>query len=192
MRDDVTGALHPLLRAFDDLGDRLRLVGTASSLLRDIDLPVADIDVLARDRDCVDRFFALATEAGATHVSAPALLATPFGGQYIADLEVGGVVLQCSTVESTAATDSPRLRECVGDTPWIHFDLVEVRGHLVPVVASELRLASDVMRQRPDRWRPIAAHLAARGYDGALLAGAFVGFPDELTDDVWAVVGKNR
>ena len=164
------------------LSDRVRVVGTASSALRGIDLPVGDVDILARDRETVDELVA------ASGAPPAALLATPFGHQYLADHELGGVPVQFSTVESLASGRT-RLAECVGEAPWRYYALVDVAGRPVPVVASELRLASDLMRGRDDRWRPIAAHLRAAGFDLELLERAVVGFPQELLDELQRALG---
>ena len=153
------------------------VVGTASSALRGIELPVADVDVLAWDRHTVDELVAASGSPPA------ALIATPFGHQYLADHELNGVPAQFSTVESNV-TGRRRLAECVGETPWRYFSVVEVTGRPVPVVASELRLASDLMRGRLDRWRPIAAHLLVNGFDLELLSQAVVGLPQLMLDEL--------
>ncbi len=57
--------------------------------------------------------------------------------------------VQFSTVENNV-TGRRRLAECVGETPWRYYSLVEAVGRLVPVVDSELRLASDLMGSRDD------------------------------------------
>ena len=70
------------------------------------------------------------------------------------------------------------------DTPWRYYSLVDVAGQSIPVVASELRLASDLMRGRPDRSGPIAAHLRTVGFDLELLSQAVLGFPQPMLDDL--------
>lgn len=67
--------------------------------------------------------------------------------------------------------------------------LVDVAGRPVPVVASELRLASDLMRGRDDRWRPIAAHLLVKGFDLELLSQAVLGFPQPMLDELQHALG---
>ena len=66
---------------------------------------------------------------------------------------------------------------------------MDVDGHPVPVVASELRLASNLMRGREDRWRPIAAHLVATGVDLELLNQAVRGFPQPMLDELQQALG---
>jgi hypothetical protein len=71
--DEVVDALHPLLYDIVRLSDRVRLVGTASSALRGIELPVGDVDVLAKDRETVDELVTVSGSPPAT------LIETPFG-----------------------------------------------------------------------------------------------------------------
>ena len=171
----IVEAISPVLDDLVRLSDRLRLVGTASSALRGVVLPVGDVDILARDRDTVDDLVvALGSQPAA-------LIETPFGRQYLAACEIGGVPVQVSTVESSVS-GRRRLAECVGETPWRYFSLVDVAGRPIPVVASELRLASDLMRGRDDRWRPLAAHMLATGFDLELLSQALLGFPQPMLD----------
>lgn len=173
----IVEAISPVLDDLVRLSDRVRLVGTASSALRGVALPVGDINILARDRETVD-------ELVVAFGSSPAeVIQTPFGHQYLADHEIGGVSVQVSTVESSVSGRS-RLAECVGEAPWRYFSLVDVAGRPVPAVASELRLASDLMRGRDDRWRPIAAHLLANGFDVELLSQAVLGFPQPMLDEL--------
>ena len=173
----VVEAISPVLDDLVRISNRVRVVGTASSALRGVTLPVGDIDILARNRETVDE---LVVALG----SSPAeVIETPFGHQYLADHEIGGVPVQVSTVESSVS-GRRRLAECVGEAPWRYFSLVDVAGRPIPVVASELRLASDLMRGREDRWRPIAAHLLSTGFDVELLSQAVLGFPQPMLDEL--------
>ena len=114
--EQIVVAISPLLDDVVRLSDRVRAVGTASSALRGIELPVADVDVLARDRDTVDELVAVSGSPPA------ALIETPFGHQYLADHQPNGVPVQFSTVESNV-TGRRRLAECVGETPWRYYSL---------------------------------------------------------------------
>lgn len=156
-------------------------MGTASSALSGVSLPVCDVDILAKDRDTVDELVVALGSPPAT------LIETPFGHQYLADYEIGGVPVQVSTVESSGS-ERRRLAECVGEAPWRYFSLVDVAGRPIPVVASELRLASDLMRGREDRWPEIAAHLLAIGFDEELLSQAVLGFPQPMLDELRRVL----
>ena len=70
-----------------------------------------------------------------------------------------------STVESPDSGPS----ECTGAGPWEHFDLTPLGGYLVPTVAMELRLVSELVRNRSDRIDPLVVFLRDRGYDSGLL-----------------------
>ncbi len=182
-RDEAIGALRSLLPALERRRDHVRIVGTAASLLRGIDLPAGDVDILADDGLIVDQLAHEADDAGATCDAVPRRIETPFGGQYIADYHFGGVLVQLSTVE-LSVPDPSLVAECTGDAPWLHFDTIDIDGYAVPVVASELRLLSDVIRGRADRWLPIASFLAKHGYDERLLSAAMARLPSELQADV--------
>lgn len=173
-RDDVVAALRPLLPTLERLRDEVRVVGTASSLLRGIALPAADVDVLAREATIVDALVAAAeTAAGARAVSAAGWVEQGDLRQYLAEVDIAGVAVQFSTVEPGG--DPPaagRIAECTGFAPWRYFDVLEVEGFRVAVVATELRLLSEVVRLRLDRVGPLGAALAAGGYDAELLAAA--------------------
>jgi hypothetical protein len=186
-RDEAIAALRPLLPGIEQRQARVRIVGTASSLLRGVDVPAGDVDVLVNARDVVDELAHELDEAGATCDAAPRWIDTPFGGQYIADSRLRGVLVQISTVE-LSESDPSYIAECAGDAAWQHFDLVDVGGYAIPVVASELRLLSDVIRGRPDRWRPVAASLARDGYDEVLLGAALNDLPPELQAEVRAAL----
>jgi hypothetical protein len=186
-RDEAIAALRPLLPVIEQRHERVRIVGTASSLLRGVDVPAGDVDILARTRDVVDELARDLDEAGATREAAPRWIDAPFGGQYIADSRVGDVLVQISTVE-LSEPDPSSLAECAGDAAWRYFDVVDVDGYVIPVVASELRLLSDVIRGRPERWRPVAARLARDGYDEALLETAMSRLPPERAAEVRAAL----
>ena len=182
-RDEAIAALRSLLPSLERSGAHVRIVGTASSLLRGIDLPAGDVDILADDRTVVDRLARAADDSGATRDAGPRWIDTPFGGQYIADYHVGSAPIEFSTVE-LSVPDPNYLAECAGDAPWLHFDSIDIDGYAIPVVASELRLLSDVVRGRADRWRPIASFLAKYGYDERLLSAVMVRLPSELQAEV--------
>jgi hypothetical protein len=190
-RDDAIGAIRGFLPALERLGDRVLIVGTTSSLLRGIELPAGDVDVLARDRDVVDQLAREADRVGARCDAGPQWIDTPFGGQYIADYRVDGVLVEFSTVE-LSVPEPTRLAECTGDGPWLHADAIHVEGYAVPVVASELRLQSEVLRGRADRWIPIALFLADTGYDERLVNEAMVGVSSDVQVAVRDLLGQPR
>jgi len=144
-------------------GAEFRLVGTASCVLRGIDMPASDIDVLLRARSSVDEWAAALADVGAV-TDGPVWLAD--GDQYFARAAVDGVIVELSTVEVATETDAA---ECVGAGPWLHFDSVPCGELSVPAVALELRLVTEVARRRVDRWRPIVEHFQTRPCDLALV-----------------------
>lgn len=163
-RDDLEAVLH---RGFDLIGPavpdlRYRLVGTAAACLQGVDLPVGDIDLLLADRPTVDAI-AAALE-GRPCVEAPRWIEV--SRQYYACFDVDGVGFSFSTVEDPRDEDG---WECMGPGPWRHSTTVDIGGHGIDCVALELRLVTELVRDRPDRYRPILAHLAEHGADLELL-----------------------
>lgn len=141
----------------------LRLVGTASSVLRGIELPANDLDVLFRDRGVVDSWFSVLSD----HLdvdTAPAWIAD--AQQYFARLHDGDVMIELSTVEIESDLDT---FECFGEGPWRYFDLVPCGDRMVPAVATELRLITEISRGRHDRSGPIIDYLRVVGCDIALI-----------------------
>jgi hypothetical protein len=140
-----------------------RLVGTASCVLRGIEMAASDVDVLFRERDAVDAWASSLLDV-AEVTAGPLWLEE--GRQHFARLDLGGVTVELSTVEIEVARDTG---ECVGAGPWVHFDHVPCGGYSVPTVALELRLITEVTRQRRDRWEPILAYLRSHPCDVALV-----------------------
>ena len=139
-----------------------RMVGTAASVLHGVELPAGDVDFLLRERAGVDGF-------SRSLAAFKQLIAPHFeedGGQYLAAVEIDGVEVEFSTVEFETQSD---VIECVGKGPWTHYRHVDCGGVQVPVVALELRLLTELARQRPDRYRPIIQTLQARHFDRDLL-----------------------
>ncbi len=138
-----------------------RLVGTAAALLQGVALPAGDVDILLRERQGVDAF-----GAALSHF---ACLRPPVWmphGQYYAEYDVHGAHVELSTVE--VATDADGL-ECVGRGPWEHYVSVACGPYTVPVVALELRLVTELARDRPDRYLPLVQHLRVQGCDTELV-----------------------
>jgi len=115
-------------------------------------MPASDIDVLFRDREAIDAWVA-ALSGVVTVEDAPVWLGD--AQQYLARLSVEGIAVELSTVEIDADTDTA---ECVGSGPWVHFDVVPCGVYGVPAVALELRLVTEMTRQRPDRFGPLVAY----------------------------------
>ncbi|TDD24576.1 hypothetical protein [Nonomuraea diastatica] len=161
---DVTSALETTLTALRVAGadPAYRMGGTGAALLQGVRLPVGDIDLLVARRKDVDAF-------AAALASFPCLYAASWlaqSPQYFARYDVHGVHVEISTVEQE--TDSDEM-ECVGRGPWQHHVLITCGPHRVPVVRLELRLATELLRDRPDRYEPLMDHMAAQGFDRALL-----------------------
>lgn len=146
-------------------GLEYRLVGTAAALAQGVELPAGDVDILVAHRADVDRF------AEALHdlpcLDAPAWLAD--SRQYFARFQVGGTEVEVSTVEWPTHADT---FECIGRGPWQHHVRVRLGTHLVTAVALELRLVSELVRDRPDRYAPLIEHMRAHGADLRLVQRA--------------------
>ena len=165
-------------------GTEFRLVGTAASFLHGVQLPVGDVDILLRDRPAVDLF--------SRALSAFPVLTAPSwmeqAKQYYASHNVDGVDVALSTVEWETNSDAI---ECLGVGPWEHFSPLPCGSRVMPTVALELRLVTDVMRDRPDRYRPTAAFLRDRGCDIELVRKGFGArrIPAEREREVLGILG---
>lgn len=160
--------LEAVLRTGFDLirpvvpGLRHRLVGTAAACLQGVDLPVGDVDLLLARREDVD---AVAEAlAGLACVVAPRWIEP--SRQYFSCYSLDGVGFSFSTVEQHCDGCG---WECKGPGPWRHHVAVDLGGHRVDCVRLELRLVTEFLRDRPDRYRPILAHLSQHGADLGLL-----------------------
>jgi hypothetical protein len=143
-------------------GLRYRLVGTGAACLQGVDLPVGDVDLLLADREGVD-----AVSAALAHLPCPAPPQwIEVSRQYFACYEVDGVGFSFSTLEQPCDEDG---WECQGPGPWRHYVSVNVGGRRIDCVSLELRLTTEFLRDRPDRYQPLLAHLAVQGADPDLL-----------------------
>lgn len=180
-RDKVSNVLCSILSRIDRVDEReWRLVGTAATVLRGVAVEAADLDVLFRERSTVDRWFDHLSTEFSVEV-APTWLEED--AQYFTRIEVEGASVELSTVEIEAEGDTT---ECCGSGPWQHYTLIEIGDYLVPVVASELRLITEIARQRPDRYRPLMEHAAHHGCDVELIARGLLalGASDDLVNKV--------
>jgi hypothetical protein len=142
----------------DASGLEYRLVGTGAALAQGVQLPTGDIDILVARRDEVDTF--AAALSGFRCLDPPAWL--PKARQYFTHFEVDEIKVGASTVE--VPTDAETI-ECIGRGPWQHYVHVNVGKHTVPAVALELRLVSELIRDRPDRYTPLLEYLRLHGGD---------------------------
>jgi len=142
--------------------DRYRLVGTSAALLQGVLLPAGDIDLLMKERSDVDAFNSA--------MSSFECLQPPIHlverKQYYANYVVNGIEVGISTVEWETASDGI---ECFGSGPWEHYTLVSCGPYDIPTVALELRLISELYRDRPDRYMPLIEYLREHGCDRALV-----------------------
>ncbi|SEH35674.1 hypothetical protein [Magnetospirillum fulvum] len=141
------------------------LIGTAADLLRGVPIKPGDVDFLARTRADVDRF---ARALAAYRCLTPPTW-MPCCVQYYAAFEVDGVQVDISTVESPSQST---FIEAFGSGPWTHFSEIAVGDTRVAVVAPELRLATELCRDRKDQAESIAAWMRDHGYDAPLLRNA--------------------
>lgn len=139
-----------------------RLVGTGAALLHGVELPAADVDILVKERKGVDAF--CAALASFRCLSAPVWL--PHTRQYYGNYEVHGVEVGVSTVEVDSEADTI---ETFGCGPWEHFALIPCGPHTVPTVALELRLITELFRDRPDRYQPLIRYMQRHGCDVELV-----------------------
>jgi hypothetical protein len=163
---EVTTTLDLALAALDAAGTDVayRVCGTSAALLQGVTLPVGDIDLLLGRREDVDAF-------GAALSAFPCLYPAawiPVSAQYFARYEVNGAELELSTIEQRADSDDIE----VGSGPWRHYVLIACGSRQVPVVRLELRLVSELLRDRADRYDPLLDHLGTHGFDAGLLRRA--------------------
>ncbi len=160
----VRNALQTVIgRCRDDGGPfSYCLIGTAAACLRGAPLVARDIDLLAKDRTDVDTFARALADYPC--LRPPSWLAD--ARQYIAAFAVDGTTVEASTVEWP--TSSAYL-EALGDGPWRFSSEIAVGTVSIRTVAPELRLATELRRERPDHVAALTAWLGERGYDPKLL-----------------------
>jgi hypothetical protein len=156
-----------------------RLVGTGAALLHGVCLPAGDIDILVKERADLDAF--AGALASAHCLEPPAWLA--HSRQYYGSWEIAGAEVQLSTVD--VASDSDTI-ETLGRGPWEHYERLACGAYLVPTVVLELRLITELWRQREDRYGPLIGFLRAHGRDLAFIERGMVGagVPQELQERV--------
>lgn len=149
----------------DVFGVKYRLGGTGAAIAQGVQLPAGDVDILVARRVDVDHFAAALSRF--TCLVAPVWL--PDAEQYFARFEVEEIDVEVSTVERSVGADT---FECIGRGPWEHYVEVRFGSHLVPVVRLELRLVSELVRDRPDRYVPLVEHMRLHGTDLQLVQKA--------------------
>jgi hypothetical protein len=156
-----------------------RLVGTGAALLHGVSLPAADIDILVKERHHVDLFGSALSLFRC--LDAPIWLAET--QQYYCNYEVNGVEVGISTVEVLSDADHI---ETFGHGPWKHFTFLPCGRYFVPTVALELRLITELYRNRPDRYQPIIEFMQLDGCDLDFIQRGLVatGIPQMMKDDL--------
>jgi hypothetical protein len=156
-----------------------RLVGTGAALLHGVSLPAADIDILVKERYHVDTFGSALSPFKC--LQAPAWLAET--QQYYGNYEVNGIEVGISTV--AAASDADTI-ETFGRGPWEHFVLLRCGLYTVPTVALELRLITELFRNRPDRYQALIQFMQSHGCDLDFIRRGMVaiGLSQTMQDDV--------
>ncbi len=157
LQETLITVLDHTLPVYPDL--EYRLVGTGAALLHGVQLPAGDVDLLVKERSAVDAFGAALSPFEC--LDPPAWL--PENDQYYANYRVNGVEVGISTVE--LETDSDVI-ETFGPGPWErHYVLLPCGRYSVPTVTLELRLITELYRDRPERYNPIIQYLRAHSCD---------------------------
>lgn len=157
VQETLIAVLDHVLPVYPDID--YRLVGTGAALLHGVDLPAGDVDILVQDRSDVDAFGAALSSFEC--LQPPAWL--PDDDQYYANYLVNGVEVGISTVEVETELDTI---ETFGSGPWErHYVLLPCGPYAVPTVKLELRLITELYRDRPDRYNPLLQCLRAHGCD---------------------------
>jgi hypothetical protein len=184
--DALTRVLDHALPACADVD--YRLVGTGAAMLHGVDLPVGDLDLLFLERAGVDAF---AAALASFECLEPAAW-LPEAHQYYANYRVHNTEVGLSTVEIVTSTD---VVETFGPGPWEkHYSMLSCGPYQVPTVNLELRLITELYRDRPDRYTPLVAYLQEHGCDLDLVRRGLSGerLPPDLVADVLRQLGQER
>ena len=140
----------------------IRLVGTAAALLQGVFLPTRDLNLLAKSRAQVEAF-------ATAMVDFPCLTPPTFDAEtqtYAATTIIRGIEASIAVVEVESDSDGI---ETYGSGPWQHYVTLSYGAHSILAAALELRLATDLSRARPARYRPLLRYLRKHGCDISLL-----------------------
>jgi hypothetical protein len=164
-----------------------RLVGTAAALLQGVQLPARDVDILVKERPAVD---AIGAALAAFRCLEPPSYLTE-ARQYYGNYEVNGVEVGISTVEWETTSDGI---ECLGRGPWEHYCRVPCGPYTVPAVALELRLVSELGRERPGYYLPLIQHMRAHGCDVELVRRGLAarGFDLEQQEEIIRQLAREK
>jgi DNA-binding transcriptional MerR regulator len=138
--------------------DQYLLCGTAAGLFQGVFQPVRDINLLTKAHKQVNGF------AQAMHNFPQVLKPTYFESKklYCTTHLIRGVEV------SMAALDDYRDDAEKGDTflnPWDHFSELQIGSYTIRAEALELRLATEIARERPRHYQPLIKHMQKHGAD---------------------------
>ncbi len=157
----------------------LRLVGTAAALLQGVFLPTLDVNFLAKSRACVDTFHRVMDDFPCLRPPAwDAELHMYEAVHIVRGIEVGMAMMARETPEDAL--------EVHGEGPWEHATPIAVGAHTLLAVKLELRLATELARDRAACTRPLLKHLRKHGCDIALLQRAMAA--RDIPDETWQSV----
>ncbi len=163
-------------------GVEYRFLGTGAALLYGVVMPAGDIDILVKERRGVDVF-----SKGLKRfecLMAPTFLEDM--RQYYAEHRIDSVEVDVSTVE--IETDADWI-ETYGSGPWTHYVSLPCGPFQVPTVKLELRLITELYRNRPERYEPIIKFLKTKKFDESLLKRGTKILPEELQSKVYSELG---
>lgn len=175
LEDTLVIVLDKVLSEAGDI--EYRLLGTGAALLHGVDLPAGDIDILVKDREAVDVF----SDALACFKCLYPPTFLEHAKQYYVEFEINGVDVGISTVEIETDLD---WIETYGPGPWVHYVLLPCGSHMIPTVKLELRLITELYRDRQERYDPLIEYMKTRGYDAALLKRGIRGLKKDVQEMV--------
>jgi len=97
--------------------------------------------------------------------------------QYYAEFRINGVDVGISTVEIETDLD---WIETYGSGPWVHYVLLPCGAYIVPTVRLELRLLTELYRDRPERYNPLIEFMKIDGCDATLLRRGIKGLREDI------------
>ena len=139
-----------------------RLLGTTASLLHGAETPAKGVDLLMRNRESVEAFHLAMSPF---RLDLPSTY-DPEDNIYWASYFVDDVHVAIAANELPWESDAV---ESGGTGPWTHFTNLQCGEYSVPTVNLELRLITELVRDRADRYEPLIQFLRGISYDEALL-----------------------
>ncbi len=143
-----------------------RLIGTSAALMQGVELPVSDIDILVKERKDIDIIIKQLSSFQCTYK--PSWMND--SRQYFCSYLINNINIEFSTVEIENETDTI---ESFGNGPWLHYTDIQCGKYNIPTVTLELRLITELVRNRPERYNPIIKHLKENKCDIEYLTRAF-------------------